>query len=136
MGGVEQSRPRRQRIPPVTLRVLTAETVGVTHVTGSSIQNYNLNAYYPMLDHDLAEMKERFSDVNLGFMKAIDSLCPKSKHFLQIDLLDQLLQHYSITSDGLEITLKIISSEMIYQKTSNTYMIASCDRARDLIGSQ
>lgn len=39
-------------------------------------------------------MRSRFSDINTSLMKSIDCLNPKSKCFLQVDLLTPLLNQY------------------------------------------
>jgi hypothetical protein len=101
----DSRRKRARRSQPILDDyVLTGETIGVRHIdiAGSSSESYNIELYIPTLDHILAEMKERFHDTSTSLIKSFACLQPKSKHFLDTDLLSPLLQHYNIPSEGLE----------------------------------
>ena len=67
-------------------------------------------------------MKTRFSDINLTLMKCIDSLRPQSQHFLEADLLKELLKQYKLPLDGLEeqvFTFKMYLEKLPFQADTN-----------------
>ena len=99
-----QSRSQRQRQLPSHLSdSLIIEAIGTSHLTSDfSSERFKNELYYPTLDNIVKEMKTRFSDVNLTLMKSIDSLHPHSQHFLETDLLKELLKQYQVPLDGLE----------------------------------
>lgn len=102
------SRPTRSHYLPTHLQnsFVTANTTGTRSCEGtrslSPSQQFKVELYFPTLEHILSEMDRRFHTQNLTLMNAIDSLHPKSMHFLELEPLLPLYKHYQISSDTLE----------------------------------
>ena len=85
--------PRQTQLPSRLSDSIVTDTVGHT-VNNQCSRDYKRNVYFSSLDVILQEMKERFSTESISLMKAIDSLRPTSKTFLDSNLLEPLLSHY------------------------------------------
>ena len=62
----------------------------------SSNQQYKVNVYFPVLDSVLSELRNRFSHNNIEIMKAISSINPQSKTFLDTSTLKPLTVVYNL----------------------------------------
>ena len=128
-----QSRSQRQRQLPSHLSdSLITEAIGTSHLTSDfSSERFKNELYYSTLDNIVKEMKTRFSDVNLTLMKSIDSLHPRSQHFLETDLLKELLKQYQVPLDGLEeqvLTFKRYLEKLPFCRDTNNLcnLLRSC----------
>ena len=74
-------------------------------------QSLKLSVHFPVLDHILSEMGQRFSERNLKIMKGLQAFNPSSSHFLDISDLNILSIFYCV-SDNL------LSSECVLAKRS------------------
>ena len=92
---VEKERPKRLSRTPLVLQhsIITAQSTGNRE---TPVNHYRVQVYYQTIDSVLAEMRSRFSSLNMELLKAVDSLRPNSPHFLDTVLLAPFLQHYGI----------------------------------------
>lgn len=95
---------RRARRLPSRLRdtIVTAETLGNRTVP---IEEYRTQLYYAALDEIVGEMERRFDDTNISLLKAMQSLSPRSKQFLDYNTLTPFLEHYGIPPEEVETEL-------------------------------
>ena len=98
-----QSRPQRQkRAPKKFADGFVLETNGVRDAITSS-QNLKINLYYPILDAIINELQHRFDSKNLDLMKAFQCCMPDSEHFLEIDNMTSVIEHYKLNKPFLSI---------------------------------
>ena len=87
---------RRQRLPDrFSDTVVTAVTTG-SRCDPMVQDEYRTQVYYATLNVVVTEMNQRFSDLNLSLLGAIESLFPTSEKFLDVDTTLPFLQHYNI----------------------------------------
>ena len=113
---VAGARPRRKRTLPNRLQ----ETIVLEH-TGSrelltTNQQFKIALYYPILDAFLMEMKQRFNNRNVIFMRVIQACCPLSTHFLVPDRLKPLADCYDLDSQALKMEA-VIAKRTLAKKT-------------------
>ena len=85
-----QSRSHRQRQVPRRFEdgIICKSTVAREIL--SSSQHYKVNMYFPVLDSMLSELRNHFNHNNIEIMKAISSINPQSKQFLNGSTLKPL----------------------------------------------
>ena len=112
---IESPRPRRVRRLPARLSsvVVTAESTGSRSIP---MDEYRVQIYYSMLDTITEEMNNRFSDLNLTLVGAMQALLPKSDKFLDVDTLVPFLEHYEI--DVSEIRVEVMTAKRLVQQSS------------------
>ena len=114
---VDPMRPReRQRLPDrFSDTVVTAVTTG-SRCDPMVQDEYRTQVYYATLDVVVAEMNQRFSDLNLSLLGATESLLPTSETFLDVDTLLPFLQHYDI--DAHEVQLEASLANRILKESA------------------
>ena len=102
---------RRDQRLPSRLRdtIVTAETLG--NIT-APIKDYHTQLYCGTLDQIVGEMQRTFNDRNISLLRAIQSLSPRSKQFLDYNTLTPFLQHYDIPPEEVETEL-LTAHEML-----------------------
>ena len=70
--------------------------------TDAPIEEYWTDVYYITLDAMIHEMNERFSELNLSLLKALDALIPNSDLFLNLSTLKPFLSQYDICEAAVE----------------------------------
>lgn len=113
---VESLRPRRNRRLPEQLAdaIVTAETTGSKEIP---IEEYRVQVYFSTLDTVLEEMDNRFSDLNLSLLSAMQALLPTSDKFMDIDTEVPFLQHYEI--DIGEVRIEVMTAKRVLQESSS-----------------
>lgn len=97
------SRSRRQRQLPRRFEDgVICESTGSREIMSSS-QHYKVNVYFPVLDSILSELKSRFNHSNIEIMKAISSINPQSKNFLDPSTLKPLASVYNLDYNCLSM---------------------------------
>jgi hypothetical protein len=76
------------------------------------------NFVWSLIDCILAELNDRFSSKTLSMMKIISTVYPESKHFLNINNIDEFSRHIDTDSSALKNEFIIIKS-MLQSKTIN-----------------
>ena len=95
-----QSRPQRQkRAPKKFADGFVLEITGVKDTITS--QDLKINLYYPILDATINELQHRFDSKNLDLMKAFQCCMPDSEHFLDIDHMTSVIEHYKLNKPFL-----------------------------------
>ena len=94
--------------------VTTAETCIGNRET--PIEEYRVQVYYAVIDVLIAEMKQRFDDVNLSLIKSMQALHPKSDNFFSLETLSPLMSHYGIDQD--EVGLELMTAKKFLQKSN------------------
>ena len=91
----------RSRRPPKRFDDgVVLETTGVRD-RGSTSDNYKISLYYPVLDSFLSELKRRFTNKNKAIMQALQTCCPTSCHFFDINHLQPLITTYNLDLEAL-----------------------------------
>ena len=70
--------------------------------TDAPIEEHWTDVYYTTLDAMIHEMNERFSELNLSLLKALDALIPNSDLFLDLSTLKPFLSQYDICEAAVE----------------------------------
>ena len=76
----------------------------------ASIEDYRTQVYFATLDVINEEMNDRFSELNLSLLKALEALIPNSDLFFDMSILTPFLSHYNINQ-------RAISAEVATAKT-------------------
>ena len=69
----------------------------------STSDSYKTSLYYPVLDVFLAELSRRFAQKNLDLMCAIQACHPQSENFLNLSILQPLIDTYDLQVDTLTV---------------------------------
>ena len=94
-------RPRRQQR---LLHRYDESIVDETTGRESILDEYRTHIYYSTLDTVLEEMNQRFTEVNLSLMSAMEALLPDSEKFLDVGtLLPFLVEHYDIAEREIRV---------------------------------
>ena len=125
---ITSPRPHRQRQLPKHLQggIVLAPTG--TRENLSTSQQYKVNLYFPVLDAFLAELGRRFSQENIGIMKAIQAFHPDSEHFLNHTRLEPLALTYN-----LDFELLSMESTLAKRTLEKTDMESVGDVFRELV---
>ena len=90
---------QRQRQKPCCFEDgIVCQSTGARDILSSS-QHYKVNIYFPVLVSILIELRNRFSHNNIEIMKAISSINPQSKTFLDASTLEPLTIPYNLDYD-------------------------------------
>ena len=95
-------RSRRHCILPRHLDESSVVEVSVGRSTDAPIEEFRTDVYYTTLDAMIHKMNERFSELNLSLLKALDALIPNSDLFLNLSTLKPLLSQYDICEAAVE----------------------------------
>ncbi len=107
--GITLPQPQRTRRIPQHLEDSCIDTKIFT-TTETSTENYRTHVYYVTIDALLEEIGNRFNELNLSLLKALDALVPKSDLFLHMPTLQPFLAHYSISEVALSSEVPIFRS--------------------------
>ena len=104
---------RQKQAPCHFEDVIIYQSTGARGILSSS-QHYKVNLYFPILDSVLLELRNQFSHNNIEIMKAISSINPQSKKFLDASTLKPLAIVYKLDYDCLcmGVTLAKDTSEL------------------------
>lgn len=109
-------RPPRSR---TMLRHLQDSIVDSTIVTSreTSISEYKTQVYYSTIDIILKEMGDRFSELSLSIISALQALVPTSDTFLDLPTLSPFLSHYHICREAVLSEIPILRA-FLHEKSS------------------
>lgn len=110
-----QMRPRRTISMSSRFRdCIVSSTIGQRELI-DTLSKYRTSIYYPVIDCILIEMKDRFSNTNIEFLRGISSLSPGSSNFLDVKQLEPLCR---ITQSNLTLLKNEIEvvKHMLQQK--------------------
>ena len=82
--------------------VFVLESTGSRHIA-TSLEQYKVDLYYPVLDSFLAEINHRFTSQNVQLMKAIQACSPHSNNFLDPESLTTISEAYCLDGDSIRI---------------------------------
>ena len=95
-------RSRCHCILPRHLDESSVVEVSVGRSTDAPIEEFRTDVYYTTLDAMIHKMNERFSELNLSLLKALDALIPNSDLFLNLSTLKPFLSQYDICEAAVE----------------------------------
>ena len=108
-------RQRTRRLPErFSGTVVTSET---TENRSIPMDEYRIHVFYATLDVVVAEMNQRFGDLNLSLLSALQALLPSSEKFLDVATLSPFLQHYEIDAD--EVQVELLTAKRVLQGSAN-----------------
>jgi len=108
-------RRRTRRLPErFSGTVVTSETTGNRSI---QMDEHHIYIFYATLDLVVAEMNQRFGDLNLSLPGALQALLPSSEKFLDVDSLSPFLQHYEIDAD--EVQVEVLTAKRVLQGSEN-----------------
>lgn len=113
---VDESTLRRRKIPARFAQYAT-ELQTSEDERPSSDTDYKIKVFFPVLDHVISELNQRFSD-NSEILLGIGALNPKCEHFLSPARLRPLAQHYNCNMDGFEAELRLFP--LVLQRIEST----------------
>ena len=83
----------------------------------NSSQSLKVILYFPVIDHILTEMKQRFSKTQLAIMKGVKALHLNSFHFLQVSDLSAMASFYGL----LETTL--VKVQKVFMLSTSNFIL-------------
>ena len=75
----------------------------LTRHIATSLEQYKVDLYYPVLDSFLAEINRRFTSQNVQLMKAMQACSPHSNNFLDPESLTAISEAYSLDGDSIRM---------------------------------
>ena len=99
---VSPARPQRARRIPQRLDGDVRVDAALVTPRETAIENYRTHVYYATIDVLLEEMNNRFSELNLSILTALDAFLPSSSHFLNMSTLSPFLSQYSIAKTAVQ----------------------------------
>lgn len=106
MNGSTRAR-RSKTIPSRFKDCLIMTTFGHRDYTINE-ENLRLTMFFPTIDAILIELKERFSCHNLEIAKSVASLSPITRTFLDIEILEPLINHLSLEKSMVQNEVSVI----------------------------
>ena len=103
-------RPQRARRLPQQLDDSFVVESPIVTARDTSAQDYRTQVYYNTIDVLLQEMNNRFNELNLSLLKALEALIPKSDLFLDLSTLRPFLVHYTISETALVAEASVVKS--------------------------
>ena len=100
-------RPQRNRRTPKHLDDSVIDTTTITS-SDTSVDEYRTQVYYNTIDVLLEEMGDRFSELNLSLLSALEALVPSSDSFLDLPTLSPFLSHYNIPEAAVQSEVPIV----------------------------
>lgn len=99
------SRPTRKRSFPARLdeAVVMAPTGRRDQMT--TLEEFKVNFFYPILDALLAELRSRFAKDTCQIIRGTSALSPKNKVFLREEVLREMASHYGCVEEDLKCEL-------------------------------
>ena len=116
------SRPQRTRRTP---RHLDNSIVDYTIITSSAtpVEEYKTQVYYNTIDVILEEMGDRFSELNLSFLTALEALVPTSDLFLGLPTLSPFLTHYNISETAVQSEAPFVRAFLRESRSSSSVSV-------------
>ena len=104
--------PRRPRRTPIMSRQLDGFIVDSASASqrATCTEDYRTQVYYSTLDILLQEMNNRFSELNLSLLTALEALVPNSDLFLSLSTLSPFLLHYGIDELAMEAEASVVKA--------------------------
>ena len=97
---------------------------GSRHIA-TSLEQYKVDLYYPVLESFLAEMNRRFTSQNIQLMKAIQACLPHTNNFLDPESLTAISEAYSLDGDSIRMEA-ILARRSLREKEMNDLSDVIC----------
>jgi len=99
---IEPPAKRARRLPTHLANFVVTETVGqTTDITVDRKDTFRTEVYLPVIDCLLSELKRRFSVESCAVMRGIQGLNPRSKTFLDLEVLKSMATKYNVSTEDL-----------------------------------